>query len=61
MRRGWKDDVPLVVAVVAHEVDSGKVEAALARRALRDVEHAGLVRVRELFDLAQLCLGLHPV
>ena len=50
MAQGW-NDAPLVVAVVAHEVDRGQVEAALARRALRDVEDAGLVGVRELLHL----------
>lgn len=54
-------DAPLVVAVVAHEVHRGEVEPALARRALRDVEHARVVRVRELLDLPQLRLRLRAI
>ena len=38
-------DVPLVVAMVAHEMDSREVEAAAAGGALCDVEDARLVGV----------------
>ena len=57
--RKWH--APLVVAVVAHEVHGGEVEPALARRALRDVEHARTVRIGKLFDLAELRLSLRAV
>ena len=59
--RGGMEDVPLVVAVTAHEMDSWEVEAALAGGALRDMEDLRLVGIRELLHLAQLRLGLHAV
>ena len=55
------EDVPLVVAVTAHEMDGREVEPALAGGALCDMEDLRLVGVRELLHLAQLCLSLHAV
>ena len=50
------EDVPLVVAVTAHEMDSWEIEPALAGGALCDMEDLRLVGVRELLHLAQLRL-----
>ena len=55
------EDVPLVVAVTAHEMDGREIEPALTSGALCDVEDLRLVGICEFLHLAQLCLGLQAV
>lgn len=50
-----------MVAVVAHEVYTGEVELAAASGTRRGVEHARVVRVCELVNLAELRLRFRTV
>ena len=60
-RGGDERNEPLVIAVIAHEVYGREIKMTAARRALRVMEHARMVRVRERLDLLELRLRLEAV
>jgi hypothetical protein len=52
---------PLVVAVIAHEVDAWEVQGPSALRALCSMEQSWVVRIRKVLDLLELLSGLVPI
>lgn len=56
-----KVDIPLMVGVLAHEMNTRQVQLTPTRRTARNLEHLGLTRIRETDDFLLLGFSFRAI